>query len=115
MSERRKHPRVDTLIMYDVRGEGKGWSEGYVNLSAGGLRFKTDRGYSLGARVDIDITHHLCSSNPLRTAGRVVRSRETHGVYQVAYEVAIEFEGLGDQARRDLRRIVSNLGSAGAL
>lgn len=94
--------------MYDVRGEGKGWAENYVNLSAGGLRFKSDRGYSLGARVDIEMSHYLCSSNPLRTSGKVVRARETQGVYQTAYEVAVEFDELADDTRKDLRRIVSN-------
>ena len=115
MSERRKDPRADVLIMYDVRGEGKGWAENYVNLSAGGLKFKSDRAYTQGALVEIEMSHYLCASNPLRTSGRVVRSRETNGLYQTAYEVAVEFENLADDAQKDLKRIVSNFVSGTVL
>src|SRR5512139_4146253 len=91
VADRREHQRTDTMLIYDVRSEGKGWSENYVNISVGGLKFKTDRRYSLGAHVNIDLSHHLCSSSSsLRTMGKVVRARETHGMYETAYEVAVE-------------------------
>jgi c-di-GMP-binding flagellar brake protein YcgR len=105
MSERREHPRIDETVKLKLRDEPEGWIEEVVNISAGGVRFKTVRKFSANDVVNLDMIHNRAglASVYLRVSGRVVR------VFQIedGYEVAVEFLDVSEDVRQALSSITS--------
>ncbi|MGO9612215.1 MAG: PilZ domain-containing protein [Dissulfurispiraceae bacterium] len=105
MKNRRSHPRIDITVKFKLRGETKGWTEEVSNISASGMRFKTDKKYNLDDIVTIDMLYHQAgmTNSYLIISGKVARVTEIQG----GYETSVEFAGVDEERKSLLDKIVS--------
>ena len=102
--DRRRHTRVPLDFTFLVSGEGEdGRLVHVLDLSLGGLRFRSVGSRylpddELTARFNID-EHHFALT------GRVVRALDLDDISQ---EVAVSFDGLDDEVKRQLRQALHN-------
>ncbi len=90
-SERRKHPRLDKtfIVSYRIFAEANNYDLTQTkNISVGGMLLTTNRLFSPGTVLSIDIRLPFLME-PLNLKGRVIESREVarHLIYDTHLEV----------------------------
>ncbi|HWR89101.1 MAG TPA: PilZ domain-containing protein [Dissulfurispiraceae bacterium] len=104
ISNRRRFPRIDDRLKFKLRDRATGWTEDTVNISAGGLRFRTDVEQRVGDVIGVDIIKGGpgVPNTYLRVTGKVVRVIERSGMF----EVAIEYTDMNEDLKKAFERFV---------
>ncbi len=104
ISNRRRFPRINDRLKFKLRDQKTGWTEDTVNISAGGLRFRTDVEHRVGDVIGVDIIKGGVGvpNTYLRVTGRVVRVIERSGMF----EVAIEYTDMNEDLKKGFERFV---------
>jgi c-di-GMP-binding flagellar brake protein YcgR len=96
--ERRRHKRIQKAYSVSIRPEGETHAEWDMillkDISAGGIHFRYDSEWKIGAHLDMKIQFEL-NQAPIRCTGTVVRCLAFGN--PVSYDIGVQYLSIGQQ------------------
>jgi type IV pilus assembly protein PilZ len=112
--ERRASPRADIVVRVNYQSVDSLFSEFARNINDGGIFIETDSPQPVGTNVELEFKLPG-SDRPIEVVGNVVRSVSADEVDPNGIAgMAIEFENLDADARRQINEIIQKLRSGNA-
>ncbi len=112
--ERRATPRADFVVRVNYQTVDSLFSEFARNINEGGIFVETETPQHIGTNVELEFKLPR-ADQPIEVVGNVVRSVSADQVdSDDVAGMAIEFENLGSDARRQINEIVQKLRSESA-